>query len=84
MFGGVCHLINGNMFCGVHKDFLILRLGENKSSEALKHPYARPFDITGKPMKGWVMIASQGYKDDPDLEAWLDLAQAFAKSLPPK
>jgi TfoX/Sxy family transcriptional regulator of competence genes len=28
MFGGVCHLINGNMFCGVHKDSLILRLGE--------------------------------------------------------
>ena len=84
MFGGVCHLINGNMFCGVHKDFLILRLGEDKSSEALKHPYARPFDITGKPMKGWVMITSQGYQEDPDLEAWLDLAQAFAKSLPPK
>jgi len=84
MFGGVCHLINGNMFCGVHKDFLILRLGEHKSSEALKHPYARPFDITGKPMKGWVMIASQGYQDDLDLEAWLDLAQAFAKTLPQK
>jgi len=84
MFGGVCHLINGNMFCGVHKDFLILRLGEDKSSEALKRPYARPFDITGKPMKGWVMIASDGYKSDPDLKDWLDQAKVFAKSLPSK
>jgi len=84
MFGGVCHLINGNMFCGVHKDFLILRLGENKSSEALKHPDARPFDITGKPMKGWVMIANDGYQSDADLKAWLDQAQAFARSLPAK
>ena len=84
MFGGVCHLINGNMFCGVHKDFLILRLGEDNSSDALKRPYARPFDITGKPMKGWVMVARDGYKSDPDLRAWLDQAKAFAKSLPPK
>lgn len=84
MFGGVCHLINGNMFCGVHKDFLILRLGEDKSSNALKKPYARPFDITGKPMKGWVMIARDGYKSDPDLKAWLNQAKTFAKSLPAK
>ena len=84
MFGGVCHLINGNMFCGVHKDFLILRLGEDKSSDTLKRPYARPFDITGKPMKGWVMITNDGYKSDPDLKAWLNHAKVFAKSLPPK
>ena len=84
MFGGVCHLINGNMFCGVHKDFLILRLGEDKSSDPLKQPYAGPFDITGKPMKGWVMIAKDGYESDPDLKAWLNQAKAFAKSLPAK
>ena len=23
MFGGVCHLLNGNMFCGIYKEFLI-------------------------------------------------------------
>jgi TfoX/Sxy family transcriptional regulator of competence genes len=84
MFGGVCHLIHGNMFCGVHKNFLILRLGEDKSSDALKQPYARPFDITGKPMKGWVMIADDGYKSDPDLKTWLNQAKNFAESLPAK
>jgi len=84
MFGGVCHLLNGNMFCGVHKDFLILRLGEKKSNDALKQPCARPFDITGKPMKGWVMIANDGYQDDPDLKAWLEQAKSFAETLPQK
>ena len=84
IFGGVCHLINGNMFCGVHKDFLILRLGEDKSSNALKQPYTRPFDITGKPMKGWIMVASDGYKSDQDLKAWLGQARGFVKTLPKK
>jgi len=31
MFGGVCHLKNGNMFCGVYKDYLTLRLGETSA-----------------------------------------------------
>jgi len=84
MFGGVCHLLNGNMFCGVHKDFLILRLGEEPAHEALKQPCARPFDITGKPMKGWVMIARDGYDNDPELKAWLNQAKTFARSLPAK
>ena len=84
MFGGVCHLINGNMFCGVHKDFLILRLGEEKATEALKQPHSRPFDITGRPMKGWVMIAGKGCASDPDLKAWLDQAKLFVNTLPKK
>ena len=84
MFGGVCHLWHGNMFCGVHKDFLILRLGEQAAAQALTLPYVRPFDITGRPMKGWVMVAQEGFVDDHDLESWLQKAKEFATTLPPK
>ena len=84
MFGGVCHLLNGNMVCGVYKDYLILRLGEQASREALKQPHARPFDITGKPMKGWVMLEGQGFKTDDQLKSWLNQARGFVKTLPPK
>ena len=84
MFGGVCHLLNGNMVCGVYKDYLILRLGENAAAEALKKSHARPFDITGKPMKGWVMLAEPGFKGDDQLRAWLNKARDFVKTLPSK
>jgi TfoX/Sxy family transcriptional regulator of competence genes len=84
MFGGICHLLNGNMFCGVHKDFLILRLGEGKAGEALELPFVKPFDITGKPMTGWVMVEEQGFKGDQELKSWLEKARAFAKTLAPK
>jgi len=84
MFGGVCHLINGNMFCGVHKDSLILRLGETTSLEAMANKHVREFDITGKPMRGWIMVAEKGYINDKDLRAWLDKAKTFAKTLPAK
>lgn len=84
MFGGVCHLINGNMFCGVHKDSLILRLGEKTARDAMDAGNAREFDITGKPMKGWVMVAEREYRSDTDLRAWLEKAKKFAKTLPAK
>ena len=84
MFGGICHLLDGNMFCGVYKDFLILRLGEEESNAALKLPFVRPFDITGKPMKGWVMVEKEGFKSDDALRAWLFKAKKFVGALPLK
>jgi hypothetical protein len=84
MFGGVCYLLKGNMFCGVHKDFLILRLGEANAEEVLALPFATPFDITGRPMKGWVMMGEEGFKSDNELKGWLGKAKAFAKTLPAK
>jgi TfoX/Sxy family transcriptional regulator of competence genes len=84
MFGGVCYLLKGNMFCGVYKDSLILRLGEDRAKRALTMPSVRPFDITGKPMKGWVMVGQDGFRSDEDLERWLAEAREFAGQLPPK
>ena len=84
MFGGVCHLLNGNMFCGVYKDSPILRLGEEKGNKALALPHVSPFDITGKPMKGWVMVEQEGFKTDYDLASWLNQAKEFVNTLPPK
>ena len=84
MFGGICHLLNGNMFCGVHKDFLVLRLGWEKAENAMKSAHVRPFDITGKPMKGWVMVAEDGFKTDDELKNWLGQTRQFAETLPMK
>jgi TfoX/Sxy family transcriptional regulator of competence genes len=84
MFGGVCCLLNGNMFCGVYKDFLILRLGEKQATAAMQEPLVKAFDITGKPMKGWVMVTEEGFKTDGELISWLEEARSFVKTLPAK
>jgi hypothetical protein len=72
MFGGVCYLLNGNMFCGVYQEFLILRLGEENGTRALTLPHVRTFNITGKPMKGWVMVEQEGFHADNDLTSCLN------------
>ena len=59
MFGGIGFLVHGNMACGVNGDELIVRVGPEGYQEALARPHARPFDMTGRPMKGWVWVASE-------------------------
>jgi len=84
MFGGIGFLVHGNMACGVHKDALIVRVGPEGYQEALARPHTRPFDITGRPMTGWVMVASGGYESVEDLEDWVQQGLDFALSLPAK
>ena len=84
MFGGVGFLLHGNMLVGVWKDSLIVRLGPEEGDEALKEPHVREFDITGRAMKGWVLVAPEGVEADDQLKGWLQRAVKFVGKLPAK
>jgi len=84
MFGGVGFLINGNMACGVNKDNLIVRVDPEKHNALLKKPHAKPFDLTGKPMKGWLLVEPDGCKTEKQLSTWIKEGIEFASSLPAK
>ncbi len=84
MFGGVGYLLHGNMACGVIKDDLIVRVDPEKHAALLKKPHARPFDMTGRPMKGWIVVEADGLKTSRQLSAWIREGVAFAVTLPPK
>jgi TfoX/Sxy family transcriptional regulator of competence genes len=84
MFGGVGFLVNGNMACGVHKNDLIVRVGPASYTQALSQPHTRVFDMTGKPMAGWVMVKPEGCATGSDLKAWIEKGLHFARSLPGK
>jgi TfoX/Sxy family transcriptional regulator of competence genes len=84
MFGGVCFTLNGNMVLGVVKDELMVRLDEAAYANALRQPHVREMDFTGRPMKGYVFVASAGLAEDVDLRRWAALGRAFVGALPPK
>jgi hypothetical protein len=84
MFGGLAFLVQGNMACGVRGDDLIVRLAAEAADAALAEPGVRPFDLTGRPMKGWLLVAPDGHAQDDDLRRWVDRGVAYASSLPPK
>lgn len=84
MFGGVGFLLNGNMACGVHKNSLIVRVGADNYQAALAQPHAGLFDMTGRPMTGWIMVAPPGFETDAALSAWVEMGWEYALTLPPK
>ncbi len=84
MFGGICHLLDGKMFSGVYKDFLILRLPRETADLLFASGDARPFDITGRPMKGWVMMEANAIPSDERLRELLEMARAHVRTLPDK
>jgi TfoX/Sxy family transcriptional regulator of competence genes len=84
MFGGVGFLLNGNMVVGVWKDSLIVRLGPEGGDEALTEPHVKEFDITGRAMKGWVLVEPAGVDDDDRLSTWIERAMSFVGKLPVK
>jgi TfoX/Sxy family transcriptional regulator of competence genes len=84
MFGGIAFLVAGNMACGVMRDDLMVRM-EPDDAEALEsEPGVRRFDMGGRPMKGWLLVAPEATADDGDLERWVRRGEAFAAALPPK
>jgi len=84
MFGGIGFLLHGNMACGILNDDLIIRVGPAKYDKALNLAHARKFDITGRVMKGWVMVSGKEITTDNELAAWVQRGVSFAKTLPPK
>ncbi|MFE9771319.1 TfoX/Sxy family protein [Streptomyces sp. NPDC005931] len=84
MFGGVAFLYRGNMAVGVTGEDLMVRVGPEAADAALGRPGARVFDMTGRPMRGWVVVDGAAVAEDDALGAWLDEGRAFAAGLPPK
>jgi TfoX/Sxy family transcriptional regulator of competence genes len=84
MFGGLAMLLHGNMAVGVHGDALIVRTDPAEQEQLVAKPGVRVFDLTGRPMKGWLLVDPAGCTEDDDLRRWAARGVAYARSLPPK
>jgi hypothetical protein len=84
MFGGISFLLNGNMAVGVHADELMVRVGKEAHDQTVELPGARIFDLSGRPMRGWLVVGPDGLETESDLDAWIDRGRAYAETLPPK
>ena len=93
MFGGVGFLVHGNTLApgasagvasGVHKDDMVARVDPAKHEKLLKKTHAKPFDITGRPMKGWLLVEADGCNTAKQISVWVKEGVEFALTLPPK
>jgi TfoX/Sxy family transcriptional regulator of competence genes len=84
MMGGLCFMYKGKMCSGIVKDDLMVRVIPDRYEEALSHPFGRPMDFTGKPLKNFVFVSTEGFKKKTDLEYWLEMGIEFVNTIPVK
>jgi TfoX/Sxy family transcriptional regulator of competence genes len=84
MFGGIGFLLNGNMLVGVWQDSMIVRLQPERSDEALQELHVSEFNITGRAMKGWVLVGPEAVRESKQLNGWIQRAVKFVGKLPAK
>ena len=85
MFGGLAFLIEGNMSVAVSgQGGLMVRVDPAGTDALVAKPHARPFEMRGREMRGWLRVDAEGLRTKRDLEPWVRRGVAYARSLPPK
>ncbi len=85
MFGGLAFLIDGNMSVSVSgQGGLLLRVDPAETDALLRKQHARPFEMRGRAMQGWLRVDVEGLRTKRQLERWVARGVAYARSLPRK
>jgi len=85
MFGGLAFLINGNMSVSASSHGgLLLRVDPGETEALAGKPHARPFEMRGREMQGWLRVEAEGVKTKRQLERWVARGVQYARSLPAK
>jgi len=85
MFGGLAFLVGGHMSVTASgRGGLMVRVDPADSDALLAKPHARPFEMRGRPLQGWLRIEPDGVRTKRQLERWVERGVAYARSLPPK
>ena len=83
MMGGLLFKVDNKMFCGIHIDkkygdsLLMARIGEDTYETEIKSKHCLPMDFTGRPMRGYIFVTTDGFDSEDDLSHYLELCMAF-------
>ena len=85
MFGGLAFLVAGNMSVAASgQGGLLVRVDPDESDGLLERAHAKPFEMRGRAMQGWLRVDAEGVRTKRRLEPWVRRSVAYARSLPPK
>lgn len=72
MFGGLAFLADGRMAVAISGEGgLMARFPKDKTEEMWEEPHTRPFEMSGRQMRGWVRVDPEGVETDDQLEPWV-------------
>jgi TfoX/Sxy family transcriptional regulator of competence genes len=85
MFGGLAFLIGGNMAVAASgQGGVLVRVDPSVSDALVAETPARPMEMRGREMAGWLRVEGDSVATREQLAAWVARGVSFARSLPPK
>jgi hypothetical protein len=85
MFGGLGFMIAGNMAIAASgQGGILVRVDPAESEEIVAATPARPMEMRGRQMAGWLRVDTSDVADDAALREWVERGATYAGSLPPK
>ena len=85
MFGGLAFLVGGNMAVAASgQGGLMVRVDPHDTDALLTEPHARPFEMRGRELRGWLRVDADGVRTNRELEPWVRRGVGYARSLPVK
>ena len=85
MFGGLAFLIGGNMAVAASgQGGVLVRVDPDESDELVASTSARPMEMRGRQMQGWLRVDADDVRADAELARWVERGTAYARSLPAK
>jgi TfoX/Sxy family transcriptional regulator of competence genes len=85
MFGGLAFLLQGHMAVAASgQGGVMVRVDPARSDALVASTKATVVEMRGRPMAGWLRVASEDVATKRQLEKWVKLGTAYARSLPPK
>jgi TfoX/Sxy family transcriptional regulator of competence genes len=85
MFGGLAFLIGGNMAVAASgQGGVLVRVDPKQSEKLVATTNARPMEMRGRQMQGWLRVDTEDVRTKQQLRKWVKLGTSFARSLPAK
>ena len=85
MFGGLAFLVGGNMAIAASgQGGALVRVDPERSDKIVATTNARPMEMRGKEMPGWLRVSSDDLRTKRQLGKWVTLGVTYARSLPSK
>jgi hypothetical protein len=85
MFGGLAFLIGGNMAVSASgQGGLLVRCDPAETDTLVAREHAARFEMRGRRMDGWLRVAPEGAETKRELDRWVAIGAAYARSLPSK
>jgi hypothetical protein len=85
MFGGLAFLVAGHMTVAASgRSGMMVRVDPSQTGTLLADPRARPFEMRGRELAGWLYVDIDAGVSDDELGRWVDHGLSYVRSLPPK